>query len=152
MVSAVRAPSCSRGRCALAGALFLALVSSCGETAEDGSGRDDAGPESGGASGAGGSGGAAGAVDAGSDAPIDCVGSTDCTVLADCSFDLTLEECQACQGAACDPGSMCGRQFPCKDGMIVIRGCDEDSQCADLSPFCGMYIAVNNVCVPSDDI
>lgn len=81
-----------------------------------------------------------------------CTGSTDCVVLARCSFDLTLQTCQRCQGLACGRDVECDRSFPCVGGQILIRGCDDDSQCQDIAPFCGQYIAVDNVCVDSDDI
>ncbi|MCA9662077.1 MAG: hypothetical protein KC486_27305 [Myxococcales bacterium] len=67
------------------------------------------------------------------------------------SPDLTLEECETCQGAACDSDPLCD-QYPCVDGSIVLRGCCTDADCEGLAPFCGMYIATNNICVDSDDI
>jgi hypothetical protein len=81
----------------------------------------------------------------------DVVGSLDCALLAEFSGELTVEECEMCQGAACGANQECD-EYPCVDGKIVVRGCCTDRECADLSPFCGMFIATNNVCVVSDDI
>lgn len=80
------------------------------------------------------------------------VGSMDCAELVAFSGELTLEQCETCQGAPCGTIADCDSQFPCKDGSIVIRACCTDEQCADLSPFCGMFIAVDRVCVNDDDI
>lgn len=80
------------------------------------------------------------------------VGSTDCAALAEVSPDLSLEECMMCQGAPCGEHEQCDSQYPCVDGFIVLRGCCTDGQCEGLTPFCGMFIATNNVCVKNDDI
>lgn len=79
------------------------------------------------------------------------VGSQDCAALVAVSGDLTLETCMKCQGSACATDPECDI-FPCIANAIVIQGCCADAQCAGLSPFCGMFIAPNNVCVLSDDI
>lgn len=79
-------------------------------------------------------------------------GVTDCEVLVTLADELTLEVCTTCQGAACGTVSECDTQFPCIDGKIVVQGCCSDEDCAGLSLFCGMFIAVNNVCVLSDDV
>jgi hypothetical protein len=78
-------------------------------------------------------------------------GELDCALLVEFSGELTMQECEMCQGAPCGAVPECNN-YPCVDGQVVIRGCCEDSECADLTPFCGMFIAVNNVCVQSDDI
>lgn len=80
------------------------------------------------------------------------VGSRDCAALVGISGDLTLEECMLCQGAPCGQEASCDSQYPCVDGAIVIQGCCTDEQCAGLTPFCGMFIGTNNVCVLSDDV
>lgn len=80
------------------------------------------------------------------------VGSTDCVALVEVSPDLTLEECMTCQGAACGQEPVCDEQYPCVDGSIVLQGCCSDQQCAGLTPYCGMHIGTNNVCVLHDDI
>lgn len=82
----------------------------------------------------------------------DIVGSMDCPALVAVSGDLTLEQCMLCQGATCGEQPECDGNYPCVDGKIVLRGCCTDEQCAGLSPFCGMFIATNNVCVLNDDI
>ncbi len=82
----------------------------------------------------------------------DIVGSRDCAELVAVSGDLNFETCMTCQGAACGQVRECDAQFPCIDQQIVIQGCCSDDQCAGLTPFCGMFIAVNNVCVNSDDV
>lgn len=80
------------------------------------------------------------------------VGSQDCPALVAVSGELTLEECNACQGAACGSDPTCDGQYPCVDNQIVLQGCCTDEQCAGLTPYCGMFIAPNNVCVFSDDV
>lgn len=79
------------------------------------------------------------------------VGSTDCAALAEVSIDLSLEDCIACQATPCGADPLCDGQYPCIDGEIVIKGCCSDAQCAGLTPFCGMFIGTNNVCVLQDD-
>ena len=79
-------------------------------------------------------------------------GEADCAVLAAASQDLSVEVCTACQGAVCGSDRDCDVRFPCAAGVIVIRGCCVDADCADISPFCGQFIAVDDVCVPQDDI
>jgi len=80
------------------------------------------------------------------------VGSTDCEALVAVSGDLTLEDCQACQGIPCGQDPACDGQYPCLDGIIVLQGCCSDEQCAGVAPFCGMFIATDNICVLSDDV
>jgi len=80
------------------------------------------------------------------------VGSTDCAALAEVSGDLSIEECMACQAAPCGTDPICDGQYPCIDGEIVIQGCCTDEQCMGLTPFCGMFIGTNNVCVLQDDV
>lgn len=79
------------------------------------------------------------------------VGSTECAALAEVSGDLSFEECTACQAAPCGTDPICDGQYPCIDGAIVVKGCCSDAQCAGLTPFCGMFIGTNNVCVLQDD-
>lgn len=79
------------------------------------------------------------------------VGSEDCALLAEVSPDLELEQCLMCQGALCGEIAECDGQFPCVDGAIVLRGCCTDDQCEGLTPFCGMFIGINNICVEDDD-
>ena len=80
------------------------------------------------------------------------VGVTECAVLVKLAEELTEELCTTCQGAACGTEPDCDSQFPCVEGRIVVQGCCSDEDCAGLSPFCGMFIAINNVCVVSDDV
>lgn len=80
------------------------------------------------------------------------VGLTDCADLVAVSPDLTLEECMTCQGAACGQKPVCDGQYPCVDGSIVLQGCCSDEQCAGLTPFCGMFIGTDNICVLDDDV
>ena len=80
------------------------------------------------------------------------VGVTECAVLVKLAEELTEELCTTCQGAACGTEPDCDSQFPCVEGRIVVQGCCGDEDCAGLSPFCGMFIAINNVCVVSDDV
>jgi hypothetical protein len=80
------------------------------------------------------------------------VGSDDCAALAEVSPDLTLEDCMTCQGAPCGQEPMCDQQYPCVEGSIVLRGCCTDAQCAGLTPFCGMFIGIDNICVEHDDV
>ena len=80
------------------------------------------------------------------------VGSMECEALAEVSIDLTLEECLLCQGAPCGREALCDGQYPCVDGVIVLRGCCQDLECEGLTPFCGMYLGTNDICVLSDDI
>ncbi len=80
------------------------------------------------------------------------VGSTDCSTLAEVSIDLTLDECLACQGAACGSDATCDAKFPCVDGEILIVGCADDEDCQGVSSFCGRYTGTNDVCVPDDDV
>lgn len=87
----------------------------------------------------------------GADACEGIVGSMDCEMLVAVSPDLTLEECQMCQGAQCGQIETCDGQYPCVDGTIVLRGCCTDDQCEGLTPFCGMFIGTDNVCVNDDD-
>jgi hypothetical protein len=82
----------------------------------------------------------------------DIVGSMDCPALVAVSGDLTLEQCTLCQGAPCGQEPDCDSQYPCVGDVIVLRGCCSDEQCAGLTPFFGMFIATNNVCVLSDDV
>lgn len=82
----------------------------------------------------------------------DIVGSLDCAELVAVSGDLTMETCMKCQGIPCGQEPDCDSQFPCFNDVIVIQGCCTDEQCAGLSPFCGMFIAADNVCVLSDDV
>lgn len=80
------------------------------------------------------------------------VGSMECEALAEVSIDLTFEECLLCQGAPCGAKAICDGQYPCVDGVIVLRGCCQDLECEGLAPFCGMYLGTNDICVLSDDI
>lgn len=82
----------------------------------------------------------------------DAVGSVDCELLAQLSSELTLARCLACQGSACgsNPDDGCD-EFPCQAGVHIVRGCCDDAQCSDLSPFCGKHIATNYTCVKTDD-
>ncbi|MBZ5709998.1 hypothetical protein [Nannocystis pusilla] len=82
----------------------------------------------------------------------DIVGSLDCAELVAVSADLTMETCMKCQGIPCGQEPDCDGQFPCFNDVIVIQGCCTDEQCEGLSPFCGMFIAADNVCVLSDDV
>lgn len=82
----------------------------------------------------------------------DIVGSLDCAELVAVSGELTMETCMKCQGIACGQEPECDSQFPCSDDVIVIQGCCTDEQCEGLSPFCGMFIAADSVCVLSDDV
>jgi hypothetical protein len=75
----------------------------------------------------------------------------DCEALAEVSPDLTLEECQMCQGVACGTIQTCDSQYPCIDDAITLVGCCIDSECEGLSNFCGMFIGTNNICVLDDD-
>lgn len=87
--------------------------------------------------------------------PLACeaiVGSTDCAALVEVSGDLTLEVCMACQDAPCGTNPTCDGEYPCIDGKIVLQGCCSDDQCVGLTPFCGMFIGTNNVCVLQDDM
>ncbi len=79
------------------------------------------------------------------------IGSTDCMALVEVSGDLTLEECLTCQGSPCGLDPSCD-QYPCVNGSVVIQGCCTDAQCAELTPYCGMFIGTDNVCVKDDDI
>lgn len=79
-------------------------------------------------------------------------GSRDCAVLVAGSDELTLEQCEQCQGVACGSAPDCDAQYPCVDRAIVLQGCCEDEHCAGLSPFCGMFTGTNNVCVVHDDV
>lgn len=81
----------------------------------------------------------------------DIVGSTDCALLVAVSKELTLAECEMCQGAACGAIATCDGQYPCVDGVIVLRGCCFDHQCTEGAPFCGQFLGTNNVCVLQDD-
>lgn len=80
------------------------------------------------------------------------VGSRDCAALVAASGELTLEQCEQCQGAACGAIADCDAQYPCVDGAIVLQGCCEDEQCAELSPYCGRFTGTNSVCVLHDDV
>ncbi len=80
------------------------------------------------------------------------VGLTECEVLAAFSPDLTLETCQLCQGIACGQEPSCDQEFPCVDGAILLKGCCTDRECSDISPFCGMFTGVKNICVLDDDV
>lgn len=79
------------------------------------------------------------------------VGSEDCNWLAEVSPDLELDLCLTCQGAPCGQHAECDSLFPCVEGAIVLRGCCTDEQCAGLTPFCGMFLGIDNICVESDD-
>ncbi len=80
------------------------------------------------------------------------VGVEDCALLAEFTPELTLEECLLCQGIPCgqDPG--CDAEYPCIEGKIVLRGCCTDDQCEGLTPYCGMFIGTDNICVLHDDV
>ena len=80
------------------------------------------------------------------------VGSRDCEALAAVSPDLDLATCLLCQGIACGQEADCDAEYPCVRGAIVLQGCCTDDDCADLTPFCGMFIGTNNVCVLHDDV
>jgi hypothetical protein len=67
-------------------------------------------------------------------------------------MDIDAALCSGCQGLLCGQVDECDNLFPCIGGTIEIRGCCSDADCADLTPFCGQYIGVNNVCVSSDDV
>jgi hypothetical protein len=82
------------------------------------------------------------------------VGSRDCAKLVK---ELNVPEfgaqCERCQTAACDADAECKRQFPCKDGKIVVQGCEDDSDCSDLSALCAKHTErPHNVCSNSDAI
>lgn len=78
-------------------------------------------------------------------------GSVDCPTLAACSGgDLTEARCTACQGLTCGQDAACDRAFPCVDGKVRVQGCCRDADCSGLTPFCGHYTGVNNVCVLDD--
>jgi hypothetical protein len=79
------------------------------------------------------------------------VGSRDCNVIAEASPDpATGESCKKCQKKPC--GEVGCDLFPCVNNEIVVQGCNEDEDCTGLTPFCGKYMAPNNVCVTDDDI
>ena len=80
------------------------------------------------------------------------VGSQDCEALVAVASELSFETCIQCQGIPCGLDPECDGEFPCVDEAIVIQGCCSDRQCAGLSPFCGMFIGTNNVCVNNDDV
>jgi hypothetical protein len=92
-------------------------------------------------------------VDRGSDGgarteqKCDAGGLSDCASLAKVA-DISLEECEKCQGAACGtPG--CSSEFPCV-GTLMIRGCCDDDECQGLAHFCGRGTAPHHLCVTSD--
>ena len=95
---------------------------------------------------------ASGGMTTGSSDCESIVGVTECEALAAFSDDLTLETCQLCQGIACGQEPSCDQEFPCVDGAILLRGCCTDRECSDISPFCGMFTGVNNLCVLDDDV
>lgn len=82
----------------------------------------------------------------------DIVGSQDCEALVAVATELSFETCIQCQGVPCGKEPECDGEFPCVDDAIVIQGCCSDRQCAGLTPFCGMFIGTNNVCVNHDDV
>ena len=76
---------------------------------------------------------------------------TNCDALIAAGVGVDLATCQSCQGASCgaDAGSPCG-EFPCIDGVVVIRGCCSDRDCRGLASFCGMYTGPHYLCVTDD--
>lgn len=80
------------------------------------------------------------------------VGVEDCAQLAEFTPELTLEECLLCQGIPCTQEPTCDAQYPCVEGTIVLRGCCTDDQCEGLTPYCGMFIGTDNICVLHDDV
>lgn len=80
------------------------------------------------------------------------VGVEDCAQLAEFTPELTLEECLLCQGIPCGQEPTCDAQYPCVEGTIVLRGCCTDDQCEGLTPYCGMFIGTDNICVLHDDV
>ena len=81
----------------------------------------------------------------------DYVGSRDCAELVrELDVPWFAEMCESCQGKACDLGE-CNESFPCVEGKIVIEGCEEDSDCADMDALCASNIAMpHHVCTVAD--
>jgi hypothetical protein len=63
------------------------------------------------------------------------------------------QECERCQGTACDVDAECKRDFPCEDGKIVVQGCEEDSDCSELGVLCASHTThPHNLCSNADAI
>ena len=68
------------------------------------------------------------------------VGSRDCAVLQDLPSGAL---CDQCQGVSCDQTGAANSDgcevFPCVDGVRVVQGCEEDSDCGEFDGmWCGM--------------
>jgi hypothetical protein len=77
----------------------------------------------------------------------------DCEFIAQRTEDVSLVDCQSCQGVACGPDELPPEpccDFPCREGQVVIRACDCDDDCEGIAPFCGRYASRHRVCQVAD--